>query len=137
MTKLKIGEGIRQGDVYLFRIADGELPKGTLEKAVNGENVLAYGEASGHQHSFKATDTELYSGSEKLCALAKKYGVQEKLSVTHGLRIVVNNTSLRHGTPARGFVDLDHDTIPFSKGDYIVLRPAEYSDDDEFKAIAD
>lgn len=137
MTKLEVGQGIRQGDVFIFRITDGELPAMKEAKAVKGQHVLAYGEATGHQHSFDKEDVELYTANDNLCDIAKKYGVKEKLAVTHGLRIVVDNTTLRHGTPSRGFTDPDHTPIDLPKGDYIVLRPREYSDEEEFKVIAD
>jgi hypothetical protein len=128
---------IRQGDVYLFQIS-GKLPKDAAVVAPVGENhVLAYGEATGHCHAILAEDCELYEANEKIIALAKKFGVTEGKAVTHGLRIVVNNTKLLHGTPSRGFTDPDHTPIGLRTGDYIVLRPREYSDEEEFKIIAD
>lgn len=125
----------RQGDVYLFRV--DALPDAPKAKPVKGQYVLAYGEATGHQHSIKDTDCELYEANDNIRALAKKYGVTDERAVTHGLRIVVDNTQLLHGTPARGFGDPDHTPIDLPCGDYIVLRPREYSDEDEFKVIAD
>ncbi len=126
----------RQGDVYLFQV--DKLPKGMeIAKPVNGQSVLAYGEATGHQHSVKSEDCELYEANDNLRALAKKHGVTDERAVTHGLRIVVDNTKLLHGTPSRGFTDPDHTPIDLPCGDYIVLRPREYDDTDEFKVIAD
>lgn len=89
MTELKIGEGIRQGDVYIFRIEDGELPHAETCKAVKGQHVLAYGEATGHQHSFSEDDCELYSANDNLCKIAKKYGVIENLAVTHVTQMTI------------------------------------------------
>ena len=137
MTDLQIGQGIRQGDVYVLRIADGELPNGEQAKPIGKNHVLAYGEATGHCHALPKDDCELYSSNVNICKTAKKYGVKEDLAVTHGLRIVVDNTKLLHGTPSRGFTDPDHTPIDLPKGDYIVLRPREYSDEEEFKIIAD
>jgi hypothetical protein len=137
MTTLEIGEGIRQGDVFLFRVADGELPEAINDKPVKGLHVLAYGESTGHCHAIKVDDSELYLANDNTRKLATKYGVMDIRAVTHGLRIVVDNTKLLHGTPSRGFTDPDHTPINLPKGDYIVLRPCEYSDSEEFRVIAD
>lgn len=126
----------RQGDVYLFKV--DSLPNDiNLAKAVGKNHVLAWGESTGHAHCIAATDCELYEANDNIRALAKKYGVTDERAVTHGLRIVVDNTQLLHGTPARGFSDPDHTPIDLPCGDYIVLRPREYSDDQEFLAVAD
>lgn len=126
---------IRQGDVYLFRV--DSLPEATAAKPVGKNHVLAYGEATGHCHAIAKDDCELFEANDNIRALAKKHGVTDDRAVTHGLRIVVNNTVLRHGTPSRGFTDPDHTPIDLPCGDYIVLRPREYDDSDEFKVIAD
>lgn len=126
----------RQGDVYLFRV--DSLPKSLEPVAPVGKNhVLAYGEATGHCHAIKKEDCELFLANDNIRALAKKHGVIDERAVTHGLRVVVDNTQLLHGTPSRGFSDPDHTPIDLPVGDYIVLRPREYDDSDEFKAIAD
>lgn len=127
---------VRQGDVYLFRITES-LPDATAAKPVGKNHVLAYGEATGHCHAIKKEDCELFEANDNIRALAKKYGVTDDRAVTHGLRIVVDNTKLLHGTPSRGFSDPDHDPIDLPAGDYIVLRPREYSDESEFLVIAD
>lgn len=127
---------IRQGDVYLFQIAE-TLPEATASLVIGENHVLAYGEATGHCHAIVATDCELYEANDNIRALAAKYGVVDGRAVTHGLRVVVNNTQLLHGTPSRGFTDPDHTPIELPIGDYIVLRPREYDDSDEFKVIAD
>lgn len=125
----------RQGDVYLFQV--DKLPDANKCKPVGKNHVLAYGEATGHCHAIKKEDCELFEANDNIKALAKKYGVNDDRAVTHGLRIVVNNTKLLHGTPSKGFSDPDHTSIDLPIGDYIVLRPREYDDSDEFKAIAD
>lgn len=126
----------RQGDVYLFQVE--KLPNELIyAKPVGKNHVLAYGEVTGHCHAIKKDDCELYEANDNIRALAKKYGVSDERAVTHGLRIVVNNTKLLHGTPSRGFTDPDHTPIELPIGDYIVLRPREYSDEEEFKIIAD
>jgi len=127
---------IRQGDVYLFQV--DRLPEGLEpQKPVGKNHVLAYGEATGHCHAIKKEDCELFTANDNLCALARKYGVKDDRAVTHGLRIVVDNTQLLHGSPSRGFSDPDHTPIDIPVGDYIVLRPREYSDEEEFRVIAD
>lgn len=126
----------RQGDVYLFQV--DKLPEGMESVKPIGKNqALAFGEATGHAHCIAKDDCELYTANDNLRALAKKHGVTDGRAVTHGLRIVVDNAKLLHGTPARGFIDLDHTPIDIPCGDYIVLRPREYDDSEEFRAIAD
>lgn len=127
---------IRQGDVYLFQV--DKLPDDLLSvKPVGDNHVLAYGEATGHCHAIKKQDCELFEINDNIKSLAKKYGVTDERAITHGLRIVVDNTKLLHGTPSRAFSDLDHTPIDLPCGDYIVLRPREYDDSEEFKVIAD
>lgn len=127
---------IRQGDVYLFQVDSlPEIMK--TAKSVGKNHVLAYGEATGHCHAINKEECELYEANDNIKSLAKKYGVIDERAVTHGLRIVVDNAKLLHGTPSRGFTDPDHTPIDIPCGDYIVLRPREYSDEKEFKVIAD
>lgn len=127
---------IRQGDVYLFQV--DRLPDDAIPAKPVGENhVLAYGKATGHCHAIKKDDCQLFEANDNIKALAREYGVTDDRAVTNGLRVVVNNTQLLHGTPSKNFYDPDHTAIDIPLGDYIVLRPREYSDEDEFKAIAD
>lgn len=127
---------IRQGDVYLFQICE-EIPTAKKAKPVGKNHVLAYGEATGHCHAIDKNDCELFEANDNIRALAKKYGITDERAITHGLRIVVDNTKLMHGTPSRLFSDPDHTPIDLQQGNYIVLRPREYDDSDEFKVIAD
>lgn len=126
----------RQGDVYLFAI-DEKLPTLEQAKPVGKNHVLAYGEATGHCHAIRKEECELYAANDDIRAIAKRHGVNDDRAVTHGLRVVVDNAKLLHGTPAVGFSDPDHTTLDLPAGDYIVLRPREYSDEEEFKVIAD
>lgn len=127
---------IRQGDVYLFQV--DKLPDDMITAEPVGKNhVLAYGEATGHCHAINKEDCELYVANDNIKALAKKYGVIDGRAVTHGLRIVADNAQLLHGTPSRGFTDPDHTPIDLPSGNYIVLRPREYDDSDEFRVITD
>lgn len=125
----------RQGDVYLFRV--DQLPEAESAKPVKGNHVLAYGEATGHCHAINKDECELFIANDNIREVARRHGVTDERAVTHGLRIVVDNAKLRHGTPAIGFRDPDHDDIDIPAGDYIVLRPREYDDSDEFVVIAD
>lgn len=125
----------RQGDVYLFRV--DALPDAEKVEPVGKNHVLAYGEATGHCHAIKREDCELFVANDNIRSLAKKHGVTDERAVTHGLRVVVDNTQLLHGTPSRSFSDPDHTPIDLPCGDYIVLRPREYDDSEEFKVIAD
>lgn len=130
---------IRQGDVLLVKVDSlGEGHEKT--KTEKGKYMLAYGEATGHSHHVYDTHGELYNCNDNICKIAKRYGVTDDRAVKHGLRIVVDNTKLLHGTAKKGFVeptDPDHDAIELPVGDYLVIMPREYSDDDEFRQIAD
>lgn len=127
---------IRQGDVLIISV--DKLPENCKKaKAIGNNQVLAYGEATGHCHAIPKEDCELYEANDNILALAKKHGITDARAVTHGLRIVVDNTKLRHGTPSKLFTDPDHTDIKLPKGDYLVIRPREYSDEEEFKVIAD
>lgn len=133
---------VRQGDVCLFRLNEKDkLPAGMdSAKPVGNNHILAYGEASGHAHAVRKDHCELYHANDNLVELAKKYGITESRAVTYALRIVAHNARLLHGTPTKDFADPrdpDHEPIDLPAGDYIVLRPREYSDEDEFKVIAD
>lgn len=131
---------VRQGDVYLFLLKD-KLPIDLITvKPVGNNYILAYGESSGHAHAIRRDNCELYYANDNLIELAKKYGIFEPRAVTHALRIVSDNARLLHGTPTKDFTDpsdADHEPISLPIGDYIVLRPREYSDEEEFKVIAD
>lgn len=129
---------IRQGDVLLIKV--DKLPKATKCKKVGNNHILAYGEASGHAHAIRHDHCELFAVNEEMLEIGKKYGINDNRAVTHGLRIVVDNTVLLHGTPTKDFrapSDPDHTPINMPAGDYLVIRPREYSDDEEFKVVAD
>lgn len=126
---------IRQGDVLIIKV--DELPKGSAVKPVGKNHVLAYGEATGHCHAIDSKECSLFGVNDNILATAKRYGITDDRAVTHGLRIVVDNATLRHGTPSKMFRDPDHTEIKLPVGDYLVLRPREYDDTEEFKAIAD
>lgn len=132
---MKNNYSVRQGDVYIFQV--DKLPESNMVTPVGENHVLAYGEATGHCHAIRKEDCELFEANDNIKALAKKYGVVDERAITYGLRIVVNNVKLLHGTPSKAFSDADHMPIELPIGDYIVLRPREYDDSDEFRAIAD
>ncbi len=129
---------VRQGDVLVIKVAT--LPEADKAEKVGNNHILAYGEASGHAHAIRADHCELYHANDNIIELAKKYGITDSRSVTHGLRIVADNAKLLHGTPTKDFTaphDPDHTAIDLPCGDYLVIRPREYSDEEEFKIIAD
>lgn len=87
-------EKYRHGDVLLVRI--GRIP----ENAVGVENVLAYGESTGHKHvvSGKAVQVMEYEGK-------KFVQVEETATLTHE----------------------EHGVIALPKGSYAVVRQVEYT----------
>lgn len=128
----------RQGDVLV--IAVDQLPQAAAAKPVGNNHILAYGEASGHAHAIRRDHCELFHANDNMLALAKRYGITDERAVTHGLRIVADNAQMLHGTPTKDFTapsDPDHEPIGLPAGDYLVIRPREYDDSDEFRAIAD
>lgn len=129
----------RQGDVYI--VAIDKLPENlTIIEPKLDQNMLAYGEVSGHVHAVKSSDSIFYAANDNLRGLAKQNGLSEGRNVVGGLRIIVDNTKLWHGTPnkeATEPTDPDHDAINLPAGDYIVCLPREYSDEEEFVRVAD
>lgn len=92
-------ETIRQGDVYLKPCS--AMPAGAKKiEPVNGRNVLAEGEATGHAHTMTAECTTLF-------------GVDESMVV-----VVDKPTTLDHQ---------EHGTIEIMPGTYWVTRQREYS----------
>jgi hypothetical protein len=57
---MKNNKHFRQGDVGIVKVNKVDASKLTRINAINGRNILAYGEATGHHHSCVATKTELY-----------------------------------------------------------------------------
>lgn len=86
---------LRQGDVYLIK--ENSLPKGMKLKK---DNVLVYGETSGHAHRLNTTELSVYeSGDDMFVDLDKP-------------------TELVHE---------EHNTIHVDKGVWKVVRQREYS----------
>lgn len=129
----------RQGDVYLYAV--DKLPDDLqIVEPINNQNMLAYGEVSGHAHVIKSDDSIFYAANDNLFKLAKKTGLSENRNVVGALRVIVDNTKLWHGTPKKNATeprDPDHDAINLPVGDYIVCLPREYSDEVEFVRVAD
>jgi hypothetical protein len=93
---------VRQGDVLLVPV--DSIPKGasTIHSSVEGRNVLAYGEVTGHHHSVAVADSELVSAAEQVY-----------------LRIM-SATTLDHQ---------EHGSIALAPGNYRVVRQREYRPD--------
>lgn len=89
---------VRQGDVLLVPIK--ALPKAAKALEVEGRIILAYGEATGHHHSLRATVGSLYDHEQK------RY-----------LRMNID-APLEHQ---------EHAPILVPKGTYLVVRQREYS----------
>lgn len=96
----------RQGDVLL--VAVKEIPKAAKPaKPDNGRWILAYGEVTGHHHSFTA---------EKGVELVTTEQADE-------LRVWLSVTTAE---PVP-LIHQEHDTILIPPGEYRVLRQLEYS----------
>lgn len=70
---------LRQGDVGIVKIGPADVSKLTKIKPVNGRNILAYGEVTGHHHSVMADKTELYWLNENTMLLR----VLEEVELEH------------------------------------------------------
>lgn len=90
----------RQGDVGMARVARVDIFKLTPIKPINGRNILAYGEATGHHHSAVADKTELYQLNENTMLLR----VLEEIEIEHQ----------------------EHEWIRLTEGDYEVHIQVEY-----------
>lgn len=111
---MKIGEHIRQGDVLVRRVK--AIPSGAelVEPDVQGRNVLAYGEVTGHAHALPAMGTQLYRVPD---------------NDNQFLRVIDGGVGLLHE---------EHGRIPLPPGNYEVVRQREFSYwDDEVRYVAD
>lgn len=129
----------RHGDVLIMQV--DKLPDNLeIVKPIMGQNILAWGETTGHGHAVKSSDSIFYFANDNLIELGKNNGLSESRNIIGGLRVIVDNTKLWHGTPKKDSSepsDPDHDTINLPAGDYIVCLPREYSDEDTFVRVAD
>lgn len=98
----------RQGDVLLI---PAQIPAGAKVTHEDGRVILAYGEATGHHHSF-------VPGSG--VALLELDG-ERFLRASKG-------ADLEHQ---------EHTTIPVAPGDYRVVIQREYDDAEEWRRVAD
>lgn len=79
-NKMRNKNHIRQGDVGIARLEKPiDVSKLTLIEPINGRNILAYGEATGHHHSAIANKTELY----QLNAQTMLLRVLEEVEIEH------------------------------------------------------
>lgn len=110
----------RQGDVFVERIADDQLPEGVIELARdNGRIVLAYGEVTGHAHAI----------AERNATLFGKPGTDERWLVIRpsGTTVEGGGVVIRHE---------EHAPIELEPGVYKVGRQREYSPE-AIKYVAD
>ena len=127
----------RQGDVLLMRV--DSLPEAMVATPQKGLHMLAYGEVTGHAHYVPALEAAMLEANDAIRVTAAEYGIQEARLIVGGLRVAVGAT-LWHGTPTldpAGPRDADHTALTLPAGDYLVLTPMEYSDENEFVRIAD
>ena len=98
-------QNYRQGDLYIRKI--GTLPKGLTRK----DNILAYGEATGHRHQFLDSSVEIYvnpSGGQFI--------------------------SLDHDAD---LVHEEHDPLHLGAGHYQVLRQREFDAIEGLRQVRD
>ena len=111
----------RQGDVFLERVADDQLPDGLVQvRRDNGRIVLAYGEVTGHAHAIAERNATLYSepGTDERWLVIRAAGA----TIEGGGAVLI-----RHE---------EHAAITLEPGVYRVGRQREYSPE-EIKYVAD
>lgn len=102
----------RQGDVWIERIEDDQLPEGLQPiSREQGRIVLAYGEVTGHAHAIAERNAELFGRS----------GSDERWLV-----IRASGTTVEAG-PAATVRHEEHAPIVLKPGVYRVVRQREYS----------
>lgn len=115
----KITGQYRQGDV-LIQKSDSvfDLDTAKVVPPDQGKVILAYGEVSGHAHSFTIERTKLYE--------------------SNGDRVleVIKPDIFKHGNPGNEDATKDHNFIPVAKGRYKVTQQTEYSPA-ELRNVAD
>ena len=110
----------RQGDVFVERVEDGELPDGAVELARdNGRVVLAYGEVTGHAHAIAERTATLFSkpdNQDRWLVIGWADGVPEGSAAT-----------IRHE---------EHAPISLAPGLYRITHQREYAPG-EIRRVAD
>ena len=96
---------VRQGDVGLLKVAKVDVTGLAKIEPINGLNILAYGEATGHHHSCVDERTKLY-----------------RLNDTTMLLRVLDEVELEHQ---------EHAFIVLQPGDYEVHGQVEYDPEGE------
>lgn len=96
---------MRQGDVGILKVASVDVTGLEVIKPINGLNILAYGEATGHHHSCVAEKTELYRLNDQIMLLR-----------------VLDEVELEHQ---------EHAFIVLQPGDYEVHGQVEYDPEGE------
>lgn len=117
MSRLKVGEGVAQGDLWIKRIAKKDVPSGlkSVERK-HGKLIVAYGEATGHNHAVEEVDD--VQVLQDLRDLEKKY-------------IVVGGKAEAHLTHD------EHDSHTFEPGAYVVTGQREHVEKDKPRPVYD
>lgn len=129
---------VRQGDLYLIQI--DALPNADPVLPSRPQVILAEGEMTGHAHYLTVEEAIQFKPTDRLRRIAEEFGITDTRALVGGLRVRVDGATLWHGTPTANITgprDADHDPIALPIGDYLVIQPREYSDEDEFRRIAD
>jgi hypothetical protein len=103
----------RQGDVMIERVS--EIPK-EAKKLPVGRVILAYGEVTGHHHSFAANEVESFK-AEDGCEYFNVKGkpLQWSLPVVRSWR---NQVMVKH--PSHGFIEFAESDVVIESGKVIV-----------------
>lgn len=113
---------IRQGDVFLLRIAEMPADVKPVERD-GGRVILAYGEVTGHAHAIEESHAAL---------------LERPAPVRPGvLTATENERFLRIVGAAANLVHEEHSTITIPPGTYRVIHQQEWSDEMEPRRVLD
>ena len=117
----------RQGDILFVRLLS--TPNGATAAPTNGAIVvLAEGETTGHAHAIRSGTAVVYEPSDPLGEarrlLREATGTTPQLAAAHApvFLCATAPTPVEHE---------EHDVVVLEPGEWVVLRQAEGSDDDE------
>lgn len=110
------------GDVHIIRRAVyekacGDLRVGNVIAQNNDQIVLAEGEVTGHHHVIQEQGAELF----EIAANDNQTGIVGLLKVT-------NKVTVRHQ---------EHPQLDIPPGEWVILLPREYDDEDAWRTVVD